>query len=280
MIYQELEKLLQSLGDKSELWDKLNQAVLDLADKNLNYLTISIGVLFAIIGIPTIYANYQIKKERKEIEDLNKKLESKFEEYENKFEENQKCLDGEVEELENAKVKLEKQEEGIEEIKNSLLYQNKKTEKQTSQIEGLRKDVESFLQSGRGQAAGFEKEFDKQKVEIKRESYLNSILIENQLLGFFTLKDYILSECIFWKKHSSFVAVKNIGKLLENIESNINSAVSSKIYTGQYHKILTESLIELSKIPEFKVATDKLIQKSKNSITDPSFDLPSQKTEN
>ncbi len=241
MIYQDLEKMLQSLADKGELWEKLNEAVLDLADKNFDYLTISLGILFAIIGIPTLLANFQIRKERKELGNLKKDLDSHED-------------------------RIEKQEGGIDEIKNSLLFQNKKTEEQTVEIEGLRKDAESFLQSGREQAAGFKKEFDKQAVMIKYESYLSSILIDNLLLKFFAWRHYALAEYNFWEKYSNFAATINFKEFIEDVEESISSAAEDDRYIARYHKFLIEGLAEFCKIPKFKKMTSQLIEKSKNSI--------------
>ena len=120
MIYQDLEKMLQSLADKSELWDKLNGAVLDLADKNFGYLQIMVSVFGILIGV-AVYFRWETRKD--------------FKEYEK--------------ELEEHKNKLKKQEEEIIKNEKNLADLEENLQKQTVEIKwsayGENKGITRFI---------------------------------------------------------------------------------------------------------------------------------------
>jgi len=230
MIYQELLDFLASnYLNREEAFGLLNQAVLDLADKNLGYLQAMIavfGILITIIVSLAIYTRWESKKDFKEYE-------KRLDEYEKSLEEQKSVL---YEASQDSKSKFELNEKNLkdlgERLKKDLLRQavDSQYKLYLSMKEQGKHDFTFF--SYIGYLIG-EHEYYKKYNSFALSSSFNNFLIElRNILSFFKSGDVsfqddmnTLLQEIFEKfkkfpefKESSLEVIEEANKLLKQTQ--------------------------------------------------------------
>jgi len=264
-----LKSFASNALDQKEAFELLRNAVSDLGNKNLSYLGITVGILFAVVGIPTWFANYQIKKERNEVGDLEKKLE----EYESKLTENDKCLEiqtkrlfEETQEIEKTKSIINQQEEEIKKIK--LNFDTSKLDFENSNQrteERLAKVVNDFEMKSKEIEKHLEKQGDEIFVKVKLYHNYSEIGKDNQ--EFYSYMNYVDEEVKFFKKHGELSEAKSFDEIIDWINSLL---VKLKNINKPGLEYLNEVLSRIADIPEL----EDIIKKIRKKLEDLSEDKP------
>lgn len=251
MIYQDLLNSLSSnYLSREDAFGLLNGAVLDLADKNFNYLMALIsvfGILITAIISLAIYTRWDAKKDFKECEN-----------------------------------KLEKQEEEITKIKRSAKISQKASD---DAIQRNEKRLVDFGEKSDDEIKEFRKDADRlfkdQQVRIKWY-FWNSFSSNTGNADYFmllsSLNHYVKAEYEYFHEFSKFVCVKEFAEL----ESYYNFVLTTlKEKNFQYHKrdydLVEKTLGRFKEFPQFLESVERILKRSKNLILNPSLNLPPQK---